>query len=194
MQERVPKRPGWAGRSALVLLAWTLTASAATDITATKQATVATSTEHVLEVLGSSEICEKGCKYYAPHTVREVKLAHLAQADSYYKWTHISGIKTVKYYRHVRVVRGAVTRVEFRSLTEAADAKLLRELEAKTGLSNEPAFDASKATYTITPKGDQVEVSVSAMARLSGLMTVFAGAARKGMKESLDATFANFTR
>jgi hypothetical protein len=194
MQKRVPQRPRRAARSALALLAWTLTASAATDITESKQATLRTSTAHILEVLGSSEICEEGCRYYGPHTEREIKVAHLAQPTSYYKWTHISGIKTVKFFKHVRVVPGAVTRVEFRSLDETADAKLVRELEAKTGLPHEPAFDASTATYTITPKGDQVEVKVSAMARLSGLLTVFAGAARKGMKESLNATFANFTR
>jgi hypothetical protein len=194
MQERVAKRPRWAGRSALALFAWTLTASAATDITATKQATLGTTTAHILEVLGSSEICEEGCKYYGPHTAREIKIGHLAQPTSYYKWIHISGIKTVKYFKHVRVVPGTVTRVELRSLTEAGDAKLLRELEAKTGLPHEPAFDTSTATFTITPKGEQVEVAVRAMARLSGLLTVFAGAARKGMKESLNATFANFTR
>jgi hypothetical protein len=184
----------WRRSLVLGLTAWTLTASAATDITENRQASIKTTTAHVLDVLGSSDICEKGCKYFAPQTVREIKIDHLAQLNSYYKWTHISGIKTVKFFKHVQITPGTVTKVHIRSLHREADAKLLDELEAKTKLENAPAFDASNAIFTLTPKGDQVEVKVSALTRISGLMSVFAGAARKGMKESLDAMFANFAR
>jgi hypothetical protein len=184
----------WRFAMALGIASWTLTASAATDITETKQATLPTTAAHILEVLGSSDVCDEGCKYYAPQTVREVKVGHLAEPNSYYKWTHVSGIKTVKFFSHVRIVPGAVTQVSFRSLTKEADAELIRDLEGKTGLVHEPAFDLSTAAFTITPKGDQVEVKVSAMTRISGLIGMFAGAARKGMKDSLNATFGNFTR
>ena len=192
MQTRAVR--GWCRSVALGALTWTLTASAATDINETRQATVATSAAHVLEVLASSDICEKGCKYFAPDTVREIKIDHLATPNLYYKWTHVSGIKTVKFFKRVEVVPGAVTKVNIRSLHEDTDAKLLQELVAKTKLENAPAFDASNALFTLTPKGEQVEVKVSAMTRIGGLMSIFAGAARKGMKESLDAMFANFTR
>jgi len=98
-------------RLALSLVLVALSAHAATDITEAKQAAVRTTTAHVLEVLGSSDICEKGCKYYGPQTVREIKVAVRATPDSYYKWTHISGIKTVKFFKHLEVVPGAVTTV-----------------------------------------------------------------------------------
>src|SRR5262249_481105 len=154
-------------------LTWTLSASAATDITETKQATLRTTTAHVLEVLASSDICEKGCKYFGPQTVREIKVDVRATPDSYYKWTHVSGIKTVKFKKHIRVVPGATTKVLVRSLTGEADAELLKELEAKTHLEHAPAFDLSTATFTITPHGDQVDVKVVAMLRISGLMSMF---------------------
>jgi len=179
---------------ALFFVTWTLTASAATDVTEAKQAMLKTTTAHVLDVLASSDICEKGCKYFAPQTVREIKVDFQATDNSYYKWTHVSGIKTVKFFKHVQVTPGAVTKVQVRSLHKDTDAKLLEEIEAKTKLPNEPAFDASNATFTITPQGDQVDVKVTAMTRISGLMSMFAGAARKSMKESLDTMFANFTR
>lgn|GEM_PF-2219140 len=192
MLERSPSR--WSRHLVLGLLAWTLTASAATDIVETKQATLATTTAHVLEVLGSSELCHEGCKYFAPQTVREVKVQPFAEENSYYKWTHVSGIKTVKFFTHVQVTPGAVTRVDFRTLTKDADAPRIHELEAKTGLEHAPAFDLSTATWTLTPKGDQVEVKANVMTRLGGLMSMFGGPARKAMKESLEASFANFTR
>lgn len=187
-------RVGWGRRAAVVVTTCVLAASAASDITATKQATLNTSTAHVLEVLGSSDVCEKGCKYYGPQTVRELKVDVRATPNSYYKWTHISGIKTVKFFKHIQVVPGATIKVNVRALSKEADARLLEELEAKTKLEHSPAFDASTATFTITPRGDQVEVKVVAMTRLSGVMSMFAGAARKSMKESLDAMFGNFTR
>lgn len=178
---------------AVGLFSWTLAAHAS-DIVATKQAMLKTSTAHVLEVLASSDICEKGCKYYGPQTVREIKVDVRASEKSYYKWTHISGIKTVKFFKHLEVVPGAVTTVKVRSLTKEADAELIKELEAKTKLEHAPAFDLSNATFTITPKGDQVDVKVSAMTRITGVMSMFAGAAKSSMKESLDAMFANFAR
>jgi len=178
---------------ALAVLTWTLSASAS-DITETKQATLRTNTAHVLDVLASSDICEKGCKYFHPNTVREIRVDVRATPNSYYKWTHISGLKTVKFFQHFEVVPGAVTTVRARSLDKEKDAEVLKELEAKTKLEHAPAFDLSTATFTITPKGDQVEVKISAMTRISGVMSMFAGAARSAMKESFDAMFANFTR
>jgi len=184
-------------RLGLCLVLTAVMASAATDITEAKHATVRTTTAHVLEVLGSSDICESGCKYYGPQTVREIKVAVRATPDSYYKWTHISGIKTVKFFKHVKVTPGGpngVTKVDMRCLTEEGDAALIKELEDKTKLEHSPAFDASTATFTITPQVDQVDIKISAMTRLSGVMGMFAGAARKSMKESLDAMMANFAR
>lgn len=179
---------------ALASLSWPLMASAATEIRETKQAVVATDTAHVLEVLASSDVCHEGCRYFAPHVVREVRLKEHATADSYYKWTHVSQMKTVKFFKHFKIERGPVTQVHVRTLTRDQDAALIEELEAKTGLEHAPLFDVSTGTYTIVPKGSQVDVKITVMTRISGMMSLFAGAARKSMKESLDALFGNFTR
>lgn len=177
----------------LCFLTWTFVAQAS-DITETKQATLKTTTARVLDVFSSSDICDKGCKYFGPGLVREVKVDVRASEHSYYKWTHVSGVKTVKFFKHVQVTPGPVTKVHVRTLTKEADAKLLEELEQKTHLEHAPAFDVSVATFTLTPQAEQLEVKVSSMTRISGLMSVFAGAVRKGQKESLDAMFGNFVR
>lgn len=175
-------------------LLWALTASAASDITENKQATLKTTTVRVLDVFASSDICDKGCKYFGPGLVREVKVDFRSSEHSYYKWTHVSGIKTVKFFKHIQITPGAVTKVHVRTLTKEADGKLLEEIQAKTQLEHDPAFDVSIATFTLTPQGDQLDVKVSSMTRISGLMGVFAGAVRKGQKESLDAMFGNFVK
>lgn len=187
-----------ATRHALGILGVALTVavpvSAATDIRETKTGLVATSVEHVLDVMASGDICDEGCRYYGPHIKREVKLSHLATKNEYYKWTHVTGVKTVKFFKHFRITPGEVTRLDVRTLTEEHDKALIDELERETGFEHDPAFDVSTATYTITARGGQVEVKLDAMTRVSGVMTVFAGMVRKEMKKSLEAIFRNFTR
>ena len=178
----------------MLLSSLALPASAATDVHARKSGVVEVSTERVIEVLSTDEMCDEGCRYYGPHIEREVKLKHGATSTSFYKWTHISGVKTVKFFKHFSIKHGPVTTITVRTLTEHRDAALIEELEKKTGLPHEPLFDVSTASYSIEEKGSHVEIEAVAMTRVSGLVTVLSTIVRKEMNKSLDAMFENFTR
>lgn len=169
-------------------------ANATTDIHVKKKAVIKTTPEHILEVLSSSQICDKGCKYYGPSIAREVKLKQRAKSNSFYKWTHVSGIKTVKFFKHLTVTRGKVWKIHVRTLTEERDRALIKELESKTGMEHDPVFELSTATYTVTPKNGQVEVEVRTMTRIGGLLSMFSGTVKTETEKSLAAMFKNFAR
>ncbi len=178
----------------LSIVALASPASASTDIAVNKTGLVKASPEHVLAVLASNDICDEGCKYHGPHIAQEVKLAHRAGANEFFKWTHVSGIKTVKFFKHFKVTRGAVWKIEVRTLQEKADARLIEELEKKSGKEHDPLFELSTATYTLTPQGDMLEVEIRTMTRIGGLLRVLSGTVRKEAQKSLDSMFENFSR
>jgi hypothetical protein len=178
----------------LAAVGFVIPASASSEIRVNKSGTVKTTTEHVLSVLASNDICDEGCKYYGPHIAREVKLTHYATPTSFYKWTHVSGIKTVKFFKHFQIERGKVTKVTVRILTEEQDRALIAELRAKTGWEHAPLFEASRGDYTITPRGAEVEIDIRTTTRIGGIMRVLAGTVKKETEKSLDALFENFAR
>lgn len=199
MNGRIETRPSAFGRRGLLALlmassALALPASASTEIRVDKKGFVKTTAAHVLEVLASSDICDKGCKYQGPNIAREVKLSHRATETSYYKWTHVSGIKSVKFFKHYQVTPGEVTKITIRVLTLEKDKALISELKAKTGWEHAPLFESSQGDYTVTPQGGGVEIDVRTTTRIGGILSVLAGTVRKETEKSLDALFLNFAR
>lgn len=175
-------------------MALALPASASSEIRVEKKGVVHTTMAHVLEVMASSDVCNEGCKYYGPRVAREVKLSYRATESSFYKWTHVSGIKTVKFFKHYQVSRGPVTKVTIRVLTEDQDKALISELRKQTGWEHAPLFEASRGDYTITPKGADVEVDARTITRIGGILSLLSGTVRNETEKSLDALFENFAR
>lgn len=178
----------------LFMLALSVPASASSEIRVDKKGLVKATSEHIVEVLASSDICDEGCRYYGPNIAREVKLSYRATDASFYKWTHVSGVKSVKFFKHYQVTRGPVTRVTIRVLTEDQDKALIAELREKTGWEHAPLFEASKGEYTITKKGSEVEVDIRTTTRIGGILSLLSGTVRKETEKSLDALFLNFSR
>ncbi len=179
-----------------VLLAFfvPLSAQAATDVHASKRGVLPVATQKVIDVLSSNEICDEGCRYYGPHITREKKIQHKATSTSFYKWTHVSGVKTVKFFKHIKITPGKVTKITIRTLNKERDGGLIAELEKLTGLPHEPLFDASHAIYTLKQDGKSLKVHVSATTRVSGLISLLKGTVRKEMHNALNAMFGNFQK
>lgn len=199
MNRRACDRPAVPGRRSLLgffvgSIAFALPASASTEIRVDKKGIVKTTAEHVLDVLSASDVCDKACKYYGPNIAREVKLTHRATETSFYKWTHVSGIKSVKFFKHYQVTKGPTMKIAIRILTEEHDKALISELKAKTGLEHAPLFESSRGDYTITPRGDAVEIDIRTRTRVGGLLSVLSGTIRRETERSLDALFENFAR
>ena len=178
----------------LAATALSVPASAASEVRVNKKGLVRTTSDHVLEVMASSDVCDEGCKYYGPNIEKELKLSYRATDSSFYKWTHVSGIKTVKFFKHYQVTRGPVTKVTIRVLTEDHDKALIEDLRKKTGWEHAPLFEASRGDYTITPKGSDVEVDVRTTTRIGGLLSLLSATVRKETEKSLHALFENFAR
>lgn len=184
----------WFSSLLLGTFAFVLPASALTEIHVNKTGLVSATPEHVLRVLSSNEICDEGCRYYGPHIAQEVKVAHRASRDEFFKWTHVSGIKTVKFFKRFRVTRGQVWKIEVRTLVDEDDATLIAELERKTGKEHDPLFELSTATYTLKKKGEKLEVDIRTTTRIGGLLRVLSGTVKKEAEKSLDAMLDNFER
>ncbi len=179
----------------LALTSFVATASAATDVRVSRSAVIEAKTEELLSVLATEDLCEKGCRYSSPGVVKERKLAYKASDEHYYKWTHVGGIKTVKFFKEVRITSsGGVTRVKLRALTAPQDQALISELEKKTGLEHSPSFDAATGDYKFREKDGKLHVQVQTMTRISGVLTLLEGTVKSAMKESLNAIFANFEK
>lgn len=176
----------------LILCAFTSTASAKEDVSESRTEVMATSVDRVLEVLSTSDICDKGCKYRALDLVKEVKVSHKAQKDSFYKWSHIDNTRDTKFYTHYQITRGPVTTIKMRTLTKEQDAALIKELEAETKLPHEPIFDVARTEYSVRSMGDKCEVKVHTTTTISGFVGMFPGKVRSSIVASLATLFSNF--
>lgn len=138
--------------------------------------------------------CDKGCKYSRPNLVAVKKLNYKSTSNRWYTWSHISNtLKDVKFFTEVSLQRGADGQfvANNRQLDES-DASLIKALEAKTGLSHSPAFDAGNTrTTTSKTKDGKTKVAQVVTLRASGMVAMWPGKIREGIRESVATTFKN---
>lgn len=194
------------GRPSSRLASWLLAASlslVAGSAWAGDYAYVAThvtkkSPEHVLQVLTAyGKYCDRGCQYYGPDVKEFIQLDYQKTATSWYTWTWVStSIKDVKYFNHVRLIRkkdGTIIMVT-RQL-DSQDAVLVEQLKKKTGKEHNPAFDTGQTTFVIqSTKDQQVKVVQDMKMSASGMLDLFGGKIRDGMKAGAAATFKNIEK
>jgi hypothetical protein len=183
------------GRTLLLFVSLSAAASAASDVSASDEALVPKSVEHVLAVLASSDICDSGCKYSSPDVVKELRIEHRARPDDFFKWSHIDNTRDTRFFTHYKITRSeGSARVEMRTLEKERDAALIADLERATHLPHEPIFDVAKTTIVATPEGANTRVRVRATTRVSGFVEMFQGKVKEGMQRSFKALLANFAR
>ncbi len=139
--------------------------------------------------------CEKGCKYKSPGVVVDKKLDFEKTHDRFYTWTWIRDIKDTKYFSEIHVRRGANrTTIESRALTKE-ERSLIKRLEKAAGRNQDALFDASTNLVTLRrmtdPQGhERTAMSFNTEVKVSGLLAMFTGKLKQGLKESTEAVFA----
>jgi hypothetical protein len=173
-----------------------LPASAAVkDVRTTHQAVVNTSVSHILSVIASSDVCDKGCRYYGPSVVKELRLAYRATPTHYFKWQFIANARDTKFFTRVTIKKGkSSTQVTLQTLTQAKDGPLIADLVKNTQLAHSPVFDEATTRFELTPQEKGTVVSVSMVTRVSGLIGMFTARVKKGMEDAMRALFVNFAR
>ena len=180
---------------AAIISTFALTASASSDVTASTEGLVDKSVEHILGVLGTSDICDSGCKYQQPNLVKEVHLKPHATKSSFYKWSYIDNTKDTKFFTQVTITRkDGGAHVKLRTLTEQTDAARIDELEKASQLEHAPIFDQAITDYELTPEGDKTRVKVTAVTKVSGFVAMFKGKVKAGMQASFQAYLKNFEK
>lgn len=159
---------------------------------------VAKSPEEIWKISTAySETCEKGCKYYRKDVVAIRKLSYKASSTRWYTWTHMSPtLKDVKYFTEVSLEKkaGGHFVANSRQLDDS-DKELLKTLEEKTGLDHSAAFDKVNSRLSTESAGEgktKVEQLVTLTA--SGMVAMWPGKIRDGMKGSVDQTLKNFQK
>lgn len=154
--------------------------------------------EHVLSVLTAyGNYCNEGCKYYGPDVKEFVQVSYKKTATAWYTWTYVSTtMKDVKYFNRVTLTKkddGSFVFVT-RQLDEK-DAAVVKELTEKTGKEHSPAFDTGKTVFTVTPAEEgKTKVVQSMSMTASGMLDMFGGKIKDGMKAGAEATFKNIEK
>ena len=187
-------------RSWLVGMATLLVAGAAWAGSYAHSATHVTkkSSEHVLSVLTAyGNYCNEGCKYYGPDVKEFVQVPYKKTATAWYTWTYVSTtMKDVKYFNRVTLTKkddGSFVLVT-RQL-DAKDEAVVKGLVEKTGKEHSPAFDTGKTVFTVGPVEDgKTKVVQSMSMTASGMLDMFGGKIKDGMKAGAEATFKNIEK
>ncbi|HSC88903.1 MAG TPA: hypothetical protein VLC09_16585 [Polyangiaceae bacterium] len=149
--------------------------------------------EHVIQVLTSyAQTCAEGCKYLAPNVKQYVVVDYQKTADHWYVWNWItSAVKDLKYFNEVKKITkpDGTTLLVIKLVTDSAT---IEKLEKATGKTHQTNFDSTKSVISVRKQDDGRTKIVQDMSVVaSGMMTVFTGQIKDGMKESAKANFAN---
>lgn len=152
------------------------------------------SPDQVLSILTDyPNICSKGCKYQRDDLVVVKKVSYLSGASEWYTWSHVkSTMKDVTFFTHVKVQKsGNGTFTSDNRQLGKNDAKLIAELEKKTGLKHAPAFDEGNthSTTQLLPEG-KTKITQTVTLSVSGMLAMWEGKILDNMKKSLASTFA----
>jgi hypothetical protein len=171
---------------------------AASEFSSSAEHVTKKSPEHVLEVLtGYGKTCDKGCKYYGPDLVEFIALPQKKTATSWYTWSHVSTtMKTVKFFSFVQLAKkddGSFV-MTTRQL-EDKDKAVIDELSKASKKEHSPAFDSGTTKFTVTKLADgQTKVIQAMTMSASGMLAMFGGKIRDGMKNGAAVTFQNIEK
>jgi hypothetical protein len=153
------------------------------------------SPEQVWEVMTDyARTCSKGCRYKRPDLVVVKKLNFRAKADSWYTWSHVSStLKEVKYFTHVSITRHADGNITANNRQVGENEKqLIKQLEEQTGLKHSPAFDSGNTKTVTKSRADgKTEMTQIVTLTASGVIAMWAGKIREGMRDNVGWTFEN---
>lgn len=151
----------------------------------------------IVEVLTDyGHYCDRGCRYRYPSVAETLVLSHGKTPSSFYVWTFVEDTKNSEWFSHVTVItKGRVTVVQLVQL----NGRRAEQLARLSGKPNDSLFDSNRINYRIEEifRGDRFlhsELTFIARVTVSGLISLFSGAIRSGLRETAEAVIANVRR
>jgi hypothetical protein len=140
--------------------------------------------------------CDRGCRYRYPGVKETLVLPYRKTPSSFYVWTFVEDIKNSEWFSRVTVqTRGRLTVVQFEMLT----GRPAEELARISGKPNDSVFDSCLTRYRIEEifRGERFlcsQLTFTARVTVSGLISLFSGAIRSGLRQTAGAIIANVRR
>jgi hypothetical protein len=104
-----------------------------------------------------------------------------------------STLKEVKYFTHVSITRHADGNITANNRQVGENEKqLIKQLEEQTGLKHSPAFDSGNTKTVTKSRADgKTEMTQIVTLTASGVIAMWAGKIREGMRDNVGWTFEN---